>query len=369
MVSVFSPSAIARDTTTVQTIPPIYFYIPKRYWASVEFPQHPQEYWAWQNINPAKYQWGMYNWTLQTYLYLKADGLPCSLVQEMPSEGIVISHKDFLPDHAIPNRNTLLICIQGDKTEHPYAQLHVVQNLQDQQWKERPTLWDSYYMPHWIQSSLIPRNPERGDRFENIVYMGDAVNLAPELRDPSFSKALEEMGLRWRVVGRDGWNDYSEIDAIVAVRSFTSLSSYRVKPALKLCNAWHAGVPAILGQEPAFQAERKGDLDYLEVTSLEDVLTALQVLRDDVELRQAIVSNGRIRARATNEMQLTQRWRQFLTHLASPMYERWCNQPEWQRQIFLQRRSLVLKQARFRNRSQSFFKKFGSHQATEQCPP
>jgi hypothetical protein len=353
MVSTTPQVAIASDLTRSKSLPPIYFYMPQRYWSATNLPQRPEEYWRWQNSAPNKYQWGMYNWTLQTYLYLKADGFPCELIGEMPDSGIVIAHKDFLSAHLKPSPKVLLICIQGDKTRHAYAQLHVVQNLQDEVRKSRPSLWDSCYMPHWIQSALIPRDPSRGDRFENIAYLGDPVNLAPELTDPSFQQQLEAMGLRWSIVGRDRWHDYHDIDAVIAIRSFTPRSDYRVKPALKLCNAWHAGVPAILGQEPAFQAERKGELDYFEVTSVEATLSAIQQLRDDLDLRHAIIANGRIRARETHASQLTARWRQFIANTAVTAYDRWCASPSWQQQLFLKRRDWSLKQARIQERWQA----------------
>jgi hypothetical protein len=351
-----SPEIVAAGSlATPKVIPPIYFYIPQRYFPPEGFPEHPDNYWSWQNTNPGKYQWGMYNWTLQTYLFLKTDGFPCSLVGELPTEGIVITHRDWLADHVRPNHKTLIICILGDRIEHPYAQLHIVQNLKDKVQKRHPTLWDKYYLPHWAQSSLIRRNPERGDRFENIAYMGDIKNLDPALREPAFQESLEAMGLRWHIVGREGWNDYSEIDAIISVRRFIPLKKLRVKPALKLCNAWHAGVPAILGREPAFQAERKRDLDYLEVNSLDELLNSLQVLRDDVELRQAMVANGRLRAKETSTVNLTRRWRRFLMDTATTTYERWCSGSTWDRQVFLQRRYMVVKQERVQKRLQNTF--------------
>ncbi|NES04757.1 MAG: glycosyltransferase [Okeania sp. SIO2F4] len=38
-------------------------------------------------------------------------------------------------------------------------------------------LWGSYFIPHWSQPGLIPRNPKRGDGFENIVFFGREQNL------------------------------------------------------------------------------------------------------------------------------------------------------------------------------------------------
>ena len=39
-----------------------------------------------------------------------------------------------------------------------------------------------------------------------------------------------------------------------------------LKPPSKLFNSWLAGVPAVLGHESAYRAERRSDLDYIEVS-------------------------------------------------------------------------------------------------------
>jgi len=68
------------------------------------------------------------------------------------------------------------------------------------------------------------------------------------------------------------------------------------KPASKLYNAWRAGVPALLGPEPAFRELRCDPLDYFEVRSVPDVLTAIDRLRADPTLYRRMVDHGRARA-------------------------------------------------------------------------
>lgn len=323
-------------------LPPIYFYVPEHHWPA-NLPENPDIFWQWQ-ISQGKKNLGIYDLPMQAYLHLKADGIPCELVTTMPEQGIVLSHRYWFHDHQRPQPNLLMVCIRGDRQRHPYAQIHVVQNPQQRVPSGPLTLWDSYYIPHWRQSGLIPRDPARKERFENVVYYGFEHNLVPELRTSSWNKQLNAMGLNWHVVENNAnWHDYSHVDVVLAVRSFGRQIDYRWKPATKLYQAWAAGVPAILGYESAFRSERKSELDYLEATSLDEVISALERLRDDQEWRYAIVENGILRAQETQPAQLVARWRNFITKIAVPAYERWCNASEGTRQMFLARRYLALK--------------------------
>ncbi|MBD2744812.1 hypothetical protein [Coleofasciculus sp. FACHB-1120] len=320
-------------------LPQIYFYIPQNDWPAGELPESINTYWQWQcSINGGR---GIYNWTLQTYLHLKADGFPCELVGTIPSEGIVVAHRDSLPDNLQPGAKLLFVCILGDKGRHSYAQLHTVQNPREEMllWP----FWKSEYIRFWPQPGLLPRSDTRGDRFENIAFVGRERELASELLDSSWQEHLNALGLRWQIVSRDRWNDYSEIDAVLAVRDFNSQKDYSWKPASKLINAWHAGVPAILGRESAFRLERKSELDYIEINSLQEALAALQRLRNDAQLRRAMIGNGRIRSQESHPAKLVAQWRNFLTDVAVPDYNRWCRASNLARHTFLIRRDLDIK--------------------------
>lgn len=318
-------------------LPPIYFYIPSSEWPESGMPE---------NLDSCKlesFRLGAYSWTLQTYLYLKADGFPCFLTGDCPTEGIVFAGRSAFPEKMQPGARLLAIVHQGDKWRHPYAQLHVVQNRQDSILMRPSSLWQGYYMRHWPQPGLIPRDGTRGSRFENIGYFGRVENLAAELRAPSWQDRLSGLGLRWQgATDPQDWNDYSNVDALLAVRKFDPDSKYYQKPATKLFQAWHAGVPAILGCESAYQGERQSELDYIEVSSAAEAIAALKRLRDDREFRQAMVENGRIRAEETKPERLVVEWRHFFTKVAVPAYEHWRAASGLTRKIFLLRRDLAL---------------------------
>lgn len=312
--------------------PPIYFYLSQLCWVPVNI----QAALSNAEIPINIFSYGPCCWTLQTYLHLKAAGFPCQFVRKLPKQGIVLAHRDCLPNRLKPGRELLLVCLQADRKQaHPYAQLHIVQNLE-----QTKRIENSHFIHHWIQPGLIPRNLARGNRFENIAFFGTPENLAPELSTPTWQEQIAALGLNWQVVHRDRWHDYSQVDAILAVRDFTG-KTYPTKPATKLQNAWHTGVPAILGNESAFRAERKSELDYLEVNSVEDLLTALRRLRDDQVLRQAIVNNGWQRAQETQTEQLVNDWCQLLTQIVVPAYEQWCSISESAQFAFLAQRSIA----------------------------
>jgi hypothetical protein len=317
-------------------LPPIYFYLPQKDWLD-DMPEQPDVYWE-------QFGKGIYCWTLQTYLYLKADGFPCNLVGTIPDEGIVIAHRDSFPYELRPTPKVLMVCIKPDRNPHPYAQLQVVQNSQDAK-----KLKNSYYISLWRQPGLIPRHPERGDRFENIGYFGISFNLAPELKAASWSKQLEELGLNWEIIPKNRWHDYSNVDAVVAVRNFQK-QDYTKKPATKLYNAWHAGVPAILGKESAFQSEQKSEFDYFEVSSLDDTIAALKRLKDNPKLCQNFRDNAKHRSRETNPKNTVKQWRSFLSNTAVFEYKRWCSLSSWRQSLYLQKCFLNIKINGLKNR-------------------
>lgn len=321
----------------MKDIPPIYFYVPKSDLSNCNIPDNPHINWSdfGKVTNDSSYG----NWTVQTFLRLKADGLPCQLVGDIPNEGIVIAHRSSFPFNLRPQSKLLLVSIKADYDPHPYAQLQIVQNVQD---VER--VRSSYYIPFWSQPGIIPRKQEREDTFENIAYFGIEKNLAPELQSPSWSQLLETMGWKWQIMNRERWHDYSEIDAVVAVRSFEQQGGYDYKPATKLYNSWLGHVPAILGSDSAFRNERRSELDYLEVTSLEDLITALKKLRDDKNLRSAMVQNGQMRSESFKAENIVAQWRKFITDVAIPTYYRWHTTPLLHKKFCLARHYLTVEE-------------------------
>ncbi|RUT07184.1 hypothetical protein DSM106972_024450 [Dulcicalothrix desertica PCC 7102] len=320
----------------MKTMIPVYFYIPQNDLPNNEIPPDLDI----NEIDAYLQPFGtstIYSWTLQTYLRLRASGFPCKLTSVIPEEGILIASRGSLSFRLKPTSKLLIVCLLADGGFHAWTQLHVVQN-----YRQSKITKDSYYIPHWPQPGLIPRSNTRGELFENVAYFGDVANLAPEFQSPLWLEEIQSLGLNWHVISPSRWNDYSDIDAIVAVRSFNK-QDYIHKPATKLYNSWLAGVPAILGHESAYQSERKSELDYIEVTSPSEIISALKRLRDHKQLRQAIMENSRVRSQEINFTNLVVRWCDFITQIAIPEYERWSAASHLSQQYFFIQKYLSLR--------------------------
>lgn len=250
-------------------------------------------------------------WIYQTWRRLSDEGADVALVENLPSEGIVVTLNGWLaPDYVAP-RELFVAGVVADGLPHPGVDVQIVQNL----WHAK-RLPGAVFMPHWPQPGLVPRDASRGAKLENVCFFGDAKNLAPELRDSAWQrKLLEATGARFEIRGAERWHDYHDVDAVVAVRNFGS-GAQPHKPATKLYNAWLAGVPFIAGNDSAYRAEGNPGGDYLTAGSPDEVIARFLELRDAPQRRAEIVTRGRKRSEEFETAKLTARWKAMLDSMA-----------------------------------------------------
>lgn len=325
----------------------IYFYAPDKNTHHL-FTQETKQ---WSEIAKARRnQSGNFiSWIVTTYFHVKQGGLDCEVIDYIPDEGIVIADRDYLGNKYPYLDKVMLICAKGDREFHPSAHLHVVQNPYDLQ-EQKHFIWHPYFIPIWPQPSLIPRSRERGVLVENIAFIGNRTNLTKEFRSEKWLNSLTALGCKWHpVFDSNKWNDYSNIDVIIAVRSF-DLCTYPNKPASKLINCWRGAVPAILAPEYAFMAERKSDLDFLIVNSIDEALEAVKQLKNNPELYLSMIDNGLKRAQEFTEEIITEYWINFFRDYVFPQYEEWLNLSDFQRRMLFLRRYIGLKQERMEKR-------------------
>jgi hypothetical protein len=257
-------------------------------------------------------------WIIQTWLRLKALGYPVTLSDRVPERGLVVFHKE--DQRALVRRLRrdscpVLVAVRADFRSADSADFEILQNgyFADQ--------LRSFYMPHWPQPGLLPRDSARGTRVERVAFKGDVTNLEPSLRSAAFQQFLRLEGLSFvtdmtqpsdaiRPI-KANWNDYREVDVVLALRP-AGASDYTHKPPTKLINAWIAGVGAVLGGEYAFRELRRGPLDYLEIRTANGAQEALALLKRDPSLYQRMQENAERRAADYTVARTAQRWAKLL---------------------------------------------------------
>jgi hypothetical protein len=196
-------------------------------------------------------------------------------------------------------------------------------------------------MPHWPQPNLIPRNPARGDAFETLAFFGDEQNLAPELRTEAFKNELREAcGFEFRIQNADAWHDYSTVDAVLAVRSFSSARHFH-KPATKLYNAWIAGVPFLTGRDSACAAEAKDGIEYFSIRSKTELLEILAQLKKNPALRKTTIQAGQKKSASRNRDAVRRLWMDLLTDRLPAEFQIWKSSTAANRRLSWFKQSII----------------------------
>ena len=139
------------------------------------------------------------------------------------------------------------------------------------------------------------------------VVVGSYQNICREVH----VEALRQRGIRFVSRFQGEWHDYQHVDAVLAIRDCPPVV-LATKPASKLINAWKAGVPALLGPEPAYRELRTSPLDFLEAASAEAVLDSIDRLQQESGLYRRMTEHGAKRAQAFDVNMLTQKWLSLL---------------------------------------------------------
>jgi|GEM_PF-272028 len=265
-------------------------------------------------------------WVISTYTRLRRRGYPVKLVDHFVPGALCIAHRDDIAS-APGLWRSFNVAIRADRERTFISDLEVVQS---------PAVVDApgvYYLPHWPQPALIPRDPERGDRFERLGFFGPRKNLAACFRTPEFAEQLQALGVELVIQEeREQWHDYSDIDAVIAVRD--GLPYFLAgKPPAKLFNAWRAGCLAFVGSEPAFHHYRQSEDDFIHVINAEELLDRIRVIKETPGLYDRL----RLRAEqlgATVDVQhIEDTWIAFLESTALSGYNDWCARSLWHRYI------------------------------------
>jgi hypothetical protein len=304
---------------------PLCFYLPCSEDEYGRLPRDLKDYVPWQASETALTPFlGRYHWVLQTCLQLREAGMDARLVRTLPEEGVVFSHVECLDYGIRPTARTMFVPMLVDKdVPLPHGAIHVTHNPR----QRLPLGLRQHYIPPWPQIGLVPRSAARGDRFETVAFIGYPGNLHPALADDDFAARLATLHLRLVIPPPHAWHDFSEIDGVLAVRTFGRAERHLNKPALKLYNAWAAGVPAVLGFETAYRSDGRPGVDYLEATDADEVFQCLMHLATEPLLRAGIVGAGREAMQARSEARLRTLWLQFIEGSVLPLYRNRIHDP------------------------------------------
>jgi len=261
------------------------------------------------------------------YLMLKNQGMDVGICRDYPPAGIFVIHKGNVRKF-VWNPGLFVVSLQWDYPRDDRGQVHLVSNIHKTTnaslgWLDRFSFpGRQCYLPPVTHPVIIPRNPEHGNRFENITFIGDPKNLDEAFRTDAFKAQIAALGMKFIITSDPHkMSDFSNVDAVIAIRKIGRVISN--KPPTKLINAWRGGVPSVLGCEIGFREARKNEYDYIEVDSVEDVINALTRLKNDVGFRNEMIANAKRRAAPFSAEEQQQIWVGFFKDTVVPAYHDW----------------------------------------------
>ena len=307
----------------------VHFYLPERYLPDSDRQE------AWRSGKITRLEEGgkiacAQCWIFQTWLALERSGFPARLTHSMPSDGVLVTLTNCVGRDFRPPDRVFFVGIVADYLAHPHAHLHVVQNAAHVR-----RLWNAAFIPLWPHPNLIPRDPARSDRFENVCFFGDRSNLArgtgrQTVADGSSrTNWASTLSSAARIAGTTtarptAWLPCAGSDAL----------TYLHKPATKLYNAWLAGVPFIGGMDSAYAADGEPGRNFLRASTRDELFRHIRRLKEEPALRDRLVAAGRIAGRNFTSEAILDRWKHFLSDTVQRFAERWQEKRAAARRVF-----------------------------------
>lgn len=240
---------------------------------------------------------GQQVWILQTYCLLKKHLSNITLGNEPEQDAINIIHAgNFGKSGRIAG--CYVVSLRADYRSVLWANYEVVQNKSQEKRKTK-------YITHWPQPGLIKRS-RKTSHIKNIAFLGAAEQNI--LRFFHIEQDLRSMGLHYISRDREKWNDFSNIDLLLAVRQFGASDNSDTKPPTKLINAWWAEAPLIAGNDSAFSAIAEPGQDYITVNSYDDLLQKIAFLQNNPDYYQRIIQNGIIKRERFSRDRIISEW-------------------------------------------------------------
>jgi hypothetical protein len=293
------------------------FVIPKsgKYAEYISFSGDIDENWALFNN-------GQWAWIIQTYHRMLEFGVNCKSLNFITTptpckDSINVIYTDDY--NRLDNKhNYYCIVIVLDRKVFFPGNTNVIQN------KNSVRFVNTEYKTHWSQAGLITRNNNIiKHEILNVGFFGipnNTVDLAKIIKSAFGGK------VKYHEMGPERWNDYSNIDVAIAIRSYDK-KTYNNKPPTKLINAWKAGVLFIGGNDSAYDQTGENGVNYLKVSSEKELIINLKYIVENIKFRNDIINNGHNKylTNYTNEM-ISNEWILFFESQVA-LYLSWKQKP------------------------------------------
>jgi hypothetical protein len=266
---------------------------------------------------PHRFVGGRNSWIAQSYVRLRgplaARGFDVRVSDCFVPGALCIAHRDDANAFLAAPHRSFLVVVRADRAPVHACDLAIIQN------GVRPAAHERF-VPLWPQPGLVPRDAARGYALRSLAYHG-RLGSAPEwFASRWLRRELSLRGIAFEPRA-SGWEDYRDVDIAIAARR-ESPSVLATKPATKLYNAWHAGVPLLAMPEPAYLELRRSPFDFIEIRGERDVVRAVDSLRRHPQLYRDIVENGRARAEEFGIERTRERWLSLIEREALPAWRR-----------------------------------------------
>ena len=256
-------------------------------------------------------------WCALTYFRLREAGVQgIRLSERIDPACINVVHTLQLKPMPVP-RDAFVVCVRADMDRRIWAHYHLVQNRDHE-------ADDTTCIYLWPQPALVGR-ADPPEAVRKVAFLGQPYNGNLVMHPRELAALLEEHGFEFAAPSAD-WNDFSEVDASIGIRSFDS-QRHSSKPPSKLINAWLAGVPFIGGSDSAYAQVGTDGEDYLVATSREQLVAQLVRLRDDPALRLAMIDRGKAKAQLYSNAALARQWQDVLDGPVAARFARWRANP------------------------------------------
>lgn len=269
-------------------------------------------------------------WIVQTYLHLKniSDSIVCS--DTLLPDAINVLHCDeMLKTPSIGNYFT--VSIVADRRVYLGGNIVIVQN------HDQIISSEDCWMMHWPQTNILASTRAGTENTFRIGYLGLEKNSIDLKNIMKVSKHREKIEVVFRGPGE--WHDYSDLDAVVSIRDF--ISRHSQKPPTKLVNAWRAGVVFIGGKDSAYEQIGTPGVEYYKCQSAKDLVSQVDRLIDQPELRAQMVAAGDQSAARFTDVRIAEQWLDFFETIAKPNFEYWQKRSAFGRKTFRLYRFLI----------------------------